>query len=645
MCGIAGLTVLGGCLDLGLVRGLQKCLEHRGPDDHGFLVQFGTHVRLHRDCTASTANAHAALVHRRLAIIDLAETGWQPMSTPDGRFHLVFNGEIYNYLELRSELERAGEQFSSTSDSEVLLRAFAVWGAAAFSRFIGMFAVAILDAQRRTIALARDCFGIKPLYYTTWREGIAFASEIKALLGLPGVARTINASRLYAYLVHGLSDYGAETLLDEVHQLPAAHWLELSLDARTLPEPKCYWTPDLSAGADLSLQDAAARLRDLFLENIRLHLRSDVPIGVALSGGLDSSSIAMAVRAVQPGSQQLHTFSYVADDPQLSEERWVDVVGSAAKAEVHKVRANARELAMDLERLTAMQDEPFGSTSIYAQYRVFQCAHDAGMKVMLDGQGADELLAGYRGYLAVRLATLLRQGRLADAESFFRYASALPGSGRRWLGARAAGQLLPLSMQGLPRRCAGRDPLPSWLNRAWFRARGVTGSVSLVDRTPRTLQEVLQSAIRVTSLPSLLRYEDRNSMSFSIESRVPFLTPALVNFILSLPEEYLIAPDGTSKAVFRQAMRGIVPSAVLDRQDKVGFETTEHSWLVGLRPWVEQTLASDYAKRIPALNLDVIERQWSARLHGSRRMRSVDSPVWRWINFIGWSERSDVVFE
>jgi asparagine synthase (glutamine-hydrolysing) len=605
----------------------------------------GHQLQVGRECHGAEVRADTVLVHQRLAIIDMGLTGWQPMSTPDGRYHIVYNGEIYNYLELRRDLERLGHRFRSTSDTEVLLLAYASWGIAAFRRLVGMFALAVLDSQQRTLLLARDFFGIKPLYYARWRDGHAFASEIKALLDLPGVGRTINPHRLYAYLRHGTTDHGAGSLLREVRQLPAAHWLELPMDGQPLADPVRYWDLDLSARSDLSLPAAADQLRELFLESVRLHLRSDVPVGVALSGGIDSSSIALSVRHLTGPSQELHTFSYIADDPRLSEEHWVDLAGTAAGAVVHKVCPSVDDLAQDFERLVTAQDEPFGSTSIYAQFRVFQRAQQVGVKVMLDGQGADELLGGYRGYLAVRLASLLRQKRWAEASAFFRRASTWPESGRRWLAMSTVGHFVPTRLQPSARRLVGRDLLPDWLNARWFAERGVGVGTGLATSGTGELREALYRALSEANLPALLRYEDRNSMIFSIESRVPFLTPALADFLLSLPEAYLIDADGASKAVFRRAMRGIVPDAILDRREKVGFETSEWAWLTGLRPWVEQTLAGDQARRIPALSLDGMQRAWQSRLDGQHPVRSVDSPVWRWINLIAWSGRFDVAFD
>ncbi|MFN8455571.1 MAG: asparagine synthase (glutamine-hydrolyzing) [Anaerolineae bacterium] len=549
MCGIFGLrSAEGQTLNLAVLRQAMSTIRRRGPDDEGYLLchtaagriqPYGgpdTDPRLNLPPLPACPDEafDLALGFRRLAILDLSPGGHQPMVSCDGRYWLVFNGEIYNYLELKPELESLGYVFRSHSDSEVLLASYACWGHQALNRLVGMFACAILDVQARRLFLARDFFGIKPLYYTYGSGGFAFASEIKALLELPGVTRQVNPQRLYDYLRFRLTDHAGETLFSSIQQLPAAHYLEIWLDNPQPARPVRYWQIDLNQRLDLPFDEATARLRELFLENVTLHLRSDVPVGAALSGGIDSSSIVMAMRYLQGQTLQLHTFSHITHDPILGEERWVDLIGQASGARVGKVEPSPEELAAGLDQLIYIQDEPFGSTTIYAQYRVFQLAQQAGIKVMLDGQGADELLAGYRPYLAARLASLLRQGHLAEAIRFVRQAAQWPGSGTRELSLEAMRLLLPPHFQGLGRQLVSRSLFPAWLNAAWFTQHGVTkafgwnyGSDVLREQLHRTLVEV--------SLPSLLRYEDRNSMAFSIESRVPFLTPALVNFIFALP--------------------------------------------------------------------------------------------------------------
>jgi asparagine synthase (glutamine-hydrolysing) len=364
-----------------------------------------------------------------------------------------------------------------------------------------------------------------------------------------------------------------------------------------------------------------------------LHLRSDVPVGAALSGGIDSSAIVAAMRAVEPRAD-LHTFSFVADDPTIGEEQYADLAAKSAGATARKVRIEPGELAADLDRLVATQDEPFGSTSIYAQYRVFRLAREHGIKVMLDGQGADELLAGYHGYFPERLGTLIGRGQWFKAYAFAKQASRRPGVG---------GQTMLLA-RGLKRVLPGRVGLrgrPRWLNASWFARNGVEEEAEpRCARQTDRLRDRLYRTLTRTSLPALLRYEDRNSMAWSIESRVPFLTPALAEYVLSLPEEYLISPDGVTKHVFREAMRGIVPDAILDRRDKIGFATPEQKWLSELGPWVGDTLAR--VERVPALDAVAVQREWKAVQDGNKPF---DWRVWRWVNLVRWAEACDVRFE
>jgi asparagine synthase (glutamine-hydrolysing) len=632
MCGIAGYVTGSDPRPVAAFKqSVLRTLAHRGPDDAGWLTD--------REVGASDTPGDPGrwgLLHRRLAILDLSALGHQPMLSSDGRYAITFNGEIYNYVELRQELETDGCFFASQSDTEVLLQAYARWGPACLPRLVGMFALAITDRDRRRMFLARDTFGIKPLYYARPGGGFTFASEIKALR--PVVSGRVRANRLFDYLRDGLTDHGGETLHEDVHQLPAAHWMEVDLDTGTPTEPRRYWDVDLDRRANVSFPEAVARVRELFLDSVRLHLRSDVPVGAALSGGIDSSAIVAAMRAVDPRAD-LHTFSFVTDDPAIGEEQYADLAAKTAGATPLKVRIEPGDLVADLDRLVATQDEPFGSTSIYAQYRVFRLAAEHKIKVMLDGQGADELLAGYHGYFPERLGTLLGGGEWLKAYSFARRASRRPGvGGQTALLARGLKRLLPGRVQSRGRALLGKS---AWLNGQWFADRGVDGAVeSRPGRRTDQLRDRLYVTLTRTSLPMLLRYEDRNSMAWSIESRVPFLTPALAEFVLSLPEEYLISPDGVTKHVFREAMRGIVPDAILDRRDKIGFATPEKKWLQELGPWVGATLAR--VSRIPALDAAAVDREWRAVLAGTK---SFDWRVWRWVNLVRWAETWDVRFE
>lgn len=661
MCGISGIWYFNNqplAID-GLERATHK-LRHRGPDDEGYLLvntRTGHRVLCGGPDTTSELNLplveqfkdesfDLGLGFRRLSILDLSSAGHQPMPSADGKCWIIYNGEIYNYLELREELTRQGFQFRTGTDTEVILAAYQHWGVDCLSHFTGMWSFAIWDEGKRRLFLARDPFGIKPLYYINADGRFIFASEIKALLQYPQVKRRIHPGRLYEYLRSGLTDYGDETLFEGIKQLPAAHYLMLTADAPLDTMVKRYWQIYFKQELELSFEEAAHRLRELFLESVKIHLRSDVRVGAALSGGIDSSAIVTSMRAIDP-RLELHAFSYVADDPAVSEERWADIVGAAARAEVHKIQPSPEELISDLDDLIETQDEPFGSTSIYAQYRVFRLARENGITVMLDGQGADEMLAGYRIYLAMRMASILRRGKFIQANRFLKHAATLPENGglsRLNLLANAGGVLLPERFQMVRRlfkRSLGIGANSSWLDEDWFLERGVVPRRQLKTRTRLMLQEQLYETLAESSVPRLLRYEDRNSMAHSIESRVPFLTTGLAEFILALPEEHIISSDGTSKSVFRQAMRGIVPDAILDRRDKVGFATPEKRWIATLRPWVEKILASEAASSIPGLNRDIMREQWEAMLADRQ---AFDFRIWRWLNIISWTQKFEVAF-
>ena len=632
MCGIAGVVLREPRV---IDPGFAEVQAHRGPDSQGMLLSDGETISFHSRIETQPRVARLALIHHRLSIIDLSDLGRQPMSTPDGRYHLIYNGEIYNYLELRRELELAGVDFVSQSDSEVVLHALANWGKSALSRFEGMFALGLWDAHACTLMLARDFFGIKPLHFVQSADRFVFASEMKALLGLDGVDPRLNARATYEFLRHGLTDHDGSTLIAGIHQLEPGCWMEVRLDQPGNAHRGRYWKLERTP-VELTFHDAAAQLRALFLRNVDRHLRSDVQVGTALSGGIDSSAIVSAVRYLH-SDIDLHTFSYIADDEQLTEESWVDKVVEHTGATAHKIRVSAEEMIEDLEDLIDAQDQPFSSTSIYAQFRVFRAARDAGIKVMLDGQGADELLGGYSNFLGARLASLIARGQISEAARFLGRSS--KEFGIQDLLLTAGPYLLPGSWQRPLRRLVGRELVPDWLNRDWFKANGEDLAPATSRKFSRSMYfDELEQATNI-SLPHLLRHEDRNSMYFSIESRVPFLTSELAQFVMSVPEEYSLAPDGTRKAVFREAMRGIVPDPILDRRDKIGFATPENKWLSALEPWMSSVLRRAREFDLSPIEIDGLENEWNDVKAGRKRF---DSHIWRCANLVVWAERHSV---
>lgn len=631
MCGLFGYHLISPVADRSALNAClveaQAASRHRGPDDRG-LESF----------SIPQSNDHPpyelTLGHTRLSIIDLTSGGHQPMHSGDGRFVIVFNGEIYNYRELRQELKAVGYSFRSDSDTEVLLAAWAQWGIDGLKRLTGMFTFVVYDRKVQTLTMVRDPFGIKPFFYSMTDEGFGFASEIQALTALLPIKPTLDWQRAYDYLVHGDYDSQSSTLMHGVFHLAPGHLIELDLSTAELGEPKRWWKPNIEERSDLSLSQATEMVRERFLDNIRLHLRSDVPLGAALSGGVDSSAVVCAMRHLEP-SLPIHTFSFIASGSDVNEEHWVDRVNAHVGAIPHKVHVTSQELASDLDDMIKSQGEPFGSTSIYAQYRVFKLAKDHGITVTLDGQGADEMLAGYKGYPGQRMRSLIETGRIQEAWNFLGEWSKWPGRSKK-LGLKTLlGQMTEGRLYTVMRRLNGDEHCPSWLNERELRNNGV--SLSYPTKTPeltmkgRRVVAELAASLSQRGLNALLRHGDRNSMRFSIESRVPFLTTDLAELLLSLPEQYLIAPNGETKHVFRAAMRGIVPDDVLDRRDKIGFETPELAWLLSMADDVREWLNDDL--EIPFLNQKEILREFDLIIAGEKKF---SWQVWRWINFSRW---------
>jgi len=638
MCGIVGSIQTGEHVPLrDAVRRAMDHMVHRGPDGQGleeFIVRNGT--------ASSTLGAPPIATvlfgHRRLAIIDLSEAARQPMSTPDGRFHLSFNGEIYNYREIRAELKNLGHSFRTSSDAEVLLEGWRRWGKALLPRLIGMFAFAVFDSEHASVLLARDPFGIKPLYYVQDRHRIVFASEIAPLLEVPGVSRKAHPQTVYDFLSGAMGELADRTFFQDVRQLAAGHYLAISCAAPGTAEPVCYWELERKRAQCISPQEASSGFRDLFEQSIRLHLRSDVPVGVSLSGGMDSSAITAMVRAVQGPEIPLHTFSYVAEDPELSEERWSGMVARAMAAKQHLVHIHPNELVEDFRELVRVQEQPFGSPTIYAQYRIFRSVHEAGVKVVLTGQGADQYL-GYIRHLPVRLATLVRTGHWLAAMQFLRHAKALPTSAALSLRG-VVRETLPATLVETVRRVRTRPPLGA--NADWFRERGIGSPRTRYSKGPGRSLHGLAKQNLLEALPALLRFEDRNAMAFSVENRVPFLTTDLLHFVFSLPEEEIISAEGRCKAVLLRAMRGLVPMEVLDRRDNIGFAMPISKLNRQTQSWLQGILRG--AAAIPALDVAELERRVNLTLDNQASDTESERWLWRWLSLITWASEFQVRF-
>jgi asparagine synthase (glutamine-hydrolysing) len=600
VCGIAGFWHLAGPRPGAhrAIAAMTRTLRHRGPDDEGYLLvesragrcralrgsETVPEVALPDIEAAAVAEPDLALGFRRLSIIDRSPAGHQPMANARGSLWIVYNGEVYNYLELRSELQAKGQEFRTSSDTEVILAAYEAWGEACVERFNGMWAFALWDARRRRLFCSRDRFGVKPLYYCWDGRSFAFGSEIKALLSLDATRRSVDHAAAYDFLAYGRVDHGEGTFFAGIHRLQPGHSLTVAAEGG-LAASRYYGFPR-PAGAQVEgegrMEARAEELLGLLTDAVRLRLRADVPVGSCLSGGLDSSAIVCLMNrllrahgAGRPaGAQQ--TFTSAFDDPRHDERDFCRRVVEATGVEPRYVFPDGRELWKELERLLWHQEEPFGSTSIYAQWNVMRLVRQHGVTVVLDGQGSDELFAGYHPYYGAYLGTLLRRGRAR------RFAAELLAARRvvGWTAAQTALRARSAVAWALPwagdavRAVRGSAPAVAPLLRRDF--RGVRDRAGSPGR-PTSLEEQLWQDVSISSLPQLLRYEDRNSMAFSVEARVPFLDVRVAEFAARAPITLKIR-DGWTKAVLREAVRGIVPDEVRWRRDKKGFPTPEQEW-------------------------------------------------------------------
>jgi asparagine synthase (glutamine-hydrolysing) len=600
-----------------------KLLAHRGPDDQGVLITTESYGTL-------------TLGHRRLSIIDLSPAGHQPMYSADGRYVIVFNGEIYNYLELKQELSGLGHTFYTDTDTEVLLVAWDTWGDNCLQKLIGMFSFALFDTVVQTLTCVRDAFGIKPLFYKHTGEVFIFGSELPPLMHLDGEDHQLNRQRAFDFVIHCIQDQGTDTFVKEYHHVPPAHYVEFDLNDPALLRTKRWWTPSIKENTAISFDQAAEKLRELFLDSVRMHLRSDVPLGAALSGGIDSSALVCAMRYLEP-HMPIHTFSYIADDERLSEEKWIDIVNNHVNASVHKIYVNQSELIEDLEDIVKVQGEPFGSTNMYAQYRVFKEAHKHGITVVLEGQGADETLAGYEGYAGQRMRSLFEKGNLSAMISFAAAWKKWPGRQSRSAWKALAGQLINDKIFNAALKYTNTGNGPAWMKEDRFTEERILQSpnrpATSKEGRNRRVPEVLTYAISGGNLASLLRYGDRNAMRFSIENRVPFLTLPLVNFLFSLPEHFLVSSDGQTKCVFRAAMRGIVPDVILDRKDKIGFETPMSKWMSAVAPDIKNILR--YADKFSFLDTDKMIDTFESSISDTGKW---NIQVWRMVNLVWWAK-------
>lgn len=553
MCGIAGLvsdSFVPNRSDL--VQAMLDRVTHRGPDGQGVF-----------------ADGSVVLGHRRLSIVDLSEAGAQPMAGCNGDLILTYNGEIYNHIELRNELGQLGHQFRSRSDTEVILAAYEQWGEHCVDRFNGMWAFAIWDKRTRRLFCSRDRFGVKPFYYVRSAGSFAFGSEIKQLLPFRPEPKA-REDLVLDFILTGASDHTDSTFFDGIERLPAGHNLVLDVNTGSARLVRYYRVERTSDFERLSPDEAVQAYGSLLEDAVRLRLRSDVPVGTCLSGGLDSSAVA-ALAAPIYRAQSGNPFSAitaVSEQADNSEEGYAGAVANSVGLNWLRVRPDRDSFAASLDAVVRTQEEPFGSTSISMQYAVMQQARASGIPVLLDGQGGDETLLGYPKYLAAYLSAQRRAG------GFGAMVSALRSAGKNnaaWSPTRA----LMYAVGG--RQASLRYRYYIWQHRYLRAGLALPEHLRAFSAACSDDFELQRLEIERTNLPVLLRYEDKNSMAHSVETRLPFLDYRLVGMALSLPGNLKIR-DGWSKWVLRRAVEQRLPHDIVWRKNKLGFEAPERVW-------------------------------------------------------------------
>lgn len=558
MCGIAGIISMNQqFVSTERLKAMTDAIAHRGPDGEGSWIN---------------ENKTVGFGHRRLAIIDLSEAAAQPFHYLN-HYSITYNGEIYNYIELKEELLKKGYQFRTQSDTEVILAAYDCWKEECLPQFDGMFAFAIWDEQEQTIFAARDRFGEKPFYYFFNGEQFVFASEMKALWAA-GVKKEIDHTMLLNYIGLGWVKNPvdlSQTFYKNIICLSQSHYLKLSLKEGK-NEITQYWDLDKETVSTISEAEAIEQFQSLFSTSIKRRLRSDVEVGTSLSGGLDSSSIAASIKTQNPKSKiQVFTASFPGFEK--DETAYAKQVADQFQLQQFTVTPTAETLLNDIQKLIYHQEEPFQSGSIYAQYKVYELAKQHGVKVILDGQGADELLAGYYKYIHWFLQEKAKGGTLnAERKALLQNNIPFEWSWKNKFAARfpeiAAVQLESKAFKEL-KFSAGIDA-------AYFKEH--INKQTIFKPIVRKLNDLLYYNTMQFGLEELLRYADRNSMAHGTEVRLPFLNHELVQFAFSLPSHYKIH-NGFTKYILRESMKQVLPSSIVYRTDKVGYEPPQQQWM------------------------------------------------------------------
>ena len=554
MCGIAGiLSVNKNKVQQTSLQAMANALAHRGPNGEGFYI-----------------NENIGLAHRRLAIIDLSNAGMQPMHYAN-RYTIVHNGEIYNYIELKKTLQQKGYTFTSNSDTEVILAAYDCYKEQCLQYFDGMFAFAIWDKQEQQLFAARDRFGEKPFYYYYDNESFYFASEMKALWAA-GIPKQMNTSMLCIYLGAGFTSIPLEpqlTFYKSINQLIASNYIVIKCsDNKLLPQLHTYWDIDKETKSTISEAEAIEKYNELLHSSIRNRLRSDVAIGTSLSGGLDSSSIVAIL--LHLGVHNYQTFSAVFPGFAKNEQEYIKLINELYNLQSNFIAPLANDFCNDFDKIITIQEQPFISSSIYAQYKVMQLAKQQNVTVLLDGQGADETMGGYTKYIHWYLQELfLYDKKLFKQEvNLYNYSFGLKNKMAAWFPAAASTQL--------QKKVTNQVRYSNYLTNEFV----ANNFNKLFVHKPlvKKLNDMLYYNTMQFGLAELLQYADKNAMANGVEVRLPYLQHELVQFVFSLPSHYKMN-NGYTKSILRKTVDKKLPDAIVWNKNKIGYETPQQEWL------------------------------------------------------------------
>jgi asparagine synthase (glutamine-hydrolysing) len=635
---------------------LNKLIAHRGPDGEGYLLKqqdkiitaFGKDTPaacIHNQLDYSaeinieevTDSCDMVLLHRRLSIIDLNASGHQPMCIDEGNLWITFNGEIYNYIEIRKELKDKGCVFKSESDTEVVLFAYKVWGKKCVQKFNGMWAFVIYDKIKGILFGARDRFGVKPFYYYKDKDVFAFASEQKALVKMPFIQTGIRQEAVYDYFVKGEIEYETLSFFKHINELFPAHSFELHVNTGNFIIDRYYvleTNAKFEAFKEENFVEAKNKVNELLRNAIKLRLRADVSVGACLSGGIDSSAIVSLMDSINTESgvkEKIKLFTASFNDVSIDESPFAARVAEQTHSSFYRVFPQADELISDLENLIYCQDVPIWSTSTYAQYRVMQKAKETGVKVVLDGQGGDELFGGYHSYMYNYWAELLKQFKLTtlnrEMNSFLPWHLRYAFFAKQHLRFSTIRKLPAFAQYQINRNYFGDLYYlnPVFLNENKSRLHAVP--------VPKNLNKMLVQEFTDTRLKAYLKCEDRCSMWHGVESRTPFADDInLIEYAFKLPSSFKIK-NGVNKHILRESMRGLVPDIILNRKDKMGFATPNSQWIKNIkeavRPYFDDGL-KDY------FDMHKINRDFDQMF--SNNLGPDDTRTFKFIAFAVWKK-------